>query len=465
MDILGDMNRLELMVSVCLLLGLESQAFSANRPNIIFIMADDLGYGDAGCYGGETIATPNIDRLAKDGLRFTQAYSGGPVCTPARAVLMTGKHNGHAPARDNVPHYHTYLKHADVTIAELLKERGYRCGGIGKWSLGDADTEGRATKQGFDMWFGYLNQDHAHYYYPEYLDDDEGRLELPGNGVNRKSYAHDLMVERALRFVRESKEGPFFLYAAFALPHFSARDEDPHGFTVPSTEPYSDRDWDPRSKKYAAMVHMLDRDVGRIVDLVNELGLAEKTLIVFTSDNGGHKTIHKRFNTSGPLSGYKRELTEGGIRVPFIVRWPGQTRAGGVSQEVVAFQDMLPTFGALAGAQSHNVDGLDVGDALKGGKIGEPRRFLYWDYGHCRGKQYSQAVRMDDWKGIRSVRSGNRMELYDLSKDVGETRDLAARYPGVVKKIEAIMDEAVVPDPRYQVGTVYKGRAIWKKGL
>ena len=248
-----------------LLLIVPAVALAARPPNIVFLMADDLGYGDAGCYGGTTIATPNIDRLAEQGMRFTQAYSGGCVCTPARCVLMTGKHNGHAAARDNVPHYHTYLKDKDVTVAEVLESAGYRCGGVGKWSLGDAGTEGRATNQGFDSWFGYLNQDHAHYYYPEYLDDNDGRLELKGNGRSRGHYSHDLMVERALKFIRESKDGPFFFYGAFALPHFAARDEDPHGFTVPTTEPYTERDWDMRSKKYAAMVHMLDRDVGRIV--------------------------------------------------------------------------------------------------------------------------------------------------------------------------------------------------------
>lgn len=464
MDILGDMNRLQLILSACLLLCLESLALSALRPNIIFIMADDLGYADAGCYGGKTIATPNIDRLAKEGLRFTQAYSGGPVCTPARSVLMTGLHNGHAPARDNVPHYPTYLVAADVTVAEVLQGAGYRCGGVGKWSLGDAKTEGRATNKGFDMWFGYLNQDHAHYYFPEYLDDDEGRLELRGNGRSRDRYSHDLLTERALKFIRKSKDRPFFLYAAFAVPHFSARAEDPHGFSVPTTFPYTDRDWDPRSKKYAAMVHMLDRDVGRIVNLVDELGLGENTLIIFTSDNGGHKTIHKRFHTSGPLRGFKRELNEGGIRVPFVVRWPGRAPADQVSDEVIAFQDMLPTFAALSGGSAGEVDGLDVSAAFKGGKIVGRRDYLYWDYGHCRGKQYSQAVRLGDWKGIRAVKSGNRMALYDLSKDVGETIDLASRYPDVVQRMEAIMEEAVTPNAKYEVGTIYKGKPIWKKG-
>ncbi len=435
------------------------------QPNIVFLMADDLGYGAAGCYGGTTIATPNIDRLAEQGMRFTQAYSGGCVCTPARCVLMTGVHNGRAAARDNVPHYHTYLKDEDVTVAEVLKSVGYRCGGVGKWSLGDAGTEGRATNQGFDSWFGYLNQDHAHYYYPEYLDDDEKRLELKGNGESRAHYSHDLIVGRALKFIRESKDGPFFLYGAFTPPHFAARDEDKDGFTVPTTEPYSDREWDMRSKKYAAMVHRLDEGVGRIVRLIDELGLRERTLIVFTSDQGGHKTIHQRFRTSGPLRGFKRDLYEGGIRVPFIARWPGSVPSGRTSDEVIAFQDMLPTFATLAGARSvPDVDGMDVSAALGGEKLPKTREFLYWDYGHCRGDNYAQAARWGDWKGIRTVKNGNRMELYNLTKDIGETTDVAAGHPEIVSRIAAIMKKAVTSNPRYEVGTVYKGKPIWRKG-
>ena len=256
------------------------------RPNIIFILADDLGYGDLGCYGQESIKTPHLDALAADGLRFTQAYAGGPVCTPSRSSLMTGFHNGHSPARDNIPHYHTYLDEQDVTIADMLSDAGYRCGGVGKWSLGDAGTVGRATAQGFDTWFGYLNQDHAHHYYTEYLDDDEGRLELTGNTLSREHYSHDLMTARALDFIRENSARPFFLYAAYTVPHYSSRSEDPDRFAVPTTDPYTDRDWDPKSKKYGAMVHRLDRDVGRIVALIEELELTNNTLIIFTSDNG-----------------------------------------------------------------------------------------------------------------------------------------------------------------------------------
>ena len=440
-----------------------SPALRGRRPNIVFIMADDIGYGDLGCYGQKLIQTPNIDKLAAEGLLFTQAYAGGPVCTPSRSVLMTGLHNGHTPARDNIPHYHTYLEEGDVTVAQLLQKTGYRCGGVGKWSLGDAGTVGRATNQGFDMWFGYLNQDHAHYYYTEYLDDNEGRLDLTGNTESRKHYSHDLMAERALAFIKESKDEPFFLYGAFTLPHFSSKTEDSDGLAVPSTAPYTDKDWDEKSKKYAAMVHMLDRDVGRIVALIEELGLTSNTLVIFTSDNGGHHGTPEHINTSGPLTGFKRDLTEGGIRVPFIARWPGVVPKGASSDEIVAFWDMMPTFAEIAGTEApSNIDGISVVDALAGGPIVKPHEYLYWDYGHCR-ERYDQAVRMGKWKGIRLGRD-SALQLYDLENDIGEKHDIAADHPDVVKRIEAIMVEAVTPDPRYEVGRKYKGGPIWKKG-
>ena len=434
----------------------------AKAPNVVLILADDLGYGDLGCYGQRRIKTPNIDRLAREGLRFTQAYAGGPVCTPSRCVLMTGLHKGHTAARDNVPHYHTYLQDSDVTIAEVLKQAGYRCGGVGKWSLGDAGTVGRATNQGFDTWFGYLNQDHAHYYYPEYLDDDEGRLDLGGNGRSQRHYSHDLMAERALRFIRESRDGPFFLYAAFTLPHFSADEEDPDRFAVPSTAPYTDRDWSAKAKKYAAMVHRLDETVGRLVDLIEELDLARETLIIFTSDNGGHEEVGADFDTSGPLRGYKRHLTEGGLRVPFIARWPGTVPAGRVSDEIVAFQDMLPTLAELAGASCpKTIDGTSVVAALRGGRVRQPHEYLYWDYGHCR-MRYDQAVRLGPWKGIR-LGQGNRLQLYNLDADIGETNDVADRHPEVVQRIEHIMTTAVTSNPRYRIGERYQGQPIWQK--
>lgn len=443
----------------------------APRPNIVFILADDLGYGDLGCYGQEHIATPHIDRIADEGIRFTQAYAGGPVCTPSRSVFMTGLHAGHTPARDNIPHYPTYLDDEDLTLAEVLQGAGYRTGGVGKWSLGDPGTPGAALNQGFDHWFGYLNQDHAHYYWTEYLDDDRGRKELPSNPVTREHYSHDLLTERALRFLRESdaaedakedENRPFFLYAAYTLPHFSSKDEDPDGLTVPSTEPYSDRDWPAKAKKYAAMVHRLDRDVGRIAALLDELGLAENTLLIFSSDNGGHSAVWEEFRTSGPLRGFKRDLYEGGIRVPFVARWAGRIPAGEVSDEIIAHQDLLPTFAKMADAEvPEGLDGIDIAPALEGGTLDSPRPYLYWDHGHCR-RYYSQAVRLGDWKGLRLGRDEGRVQLYELADDPGETRDLAEAHPDVVDKITAIMDQAVTPHPRYPVGEIYRGGPIWR---
>ena len=448
-------------LSIFLISIIATATLEARQPNIIFILADDLGYGDLGCYGQELIATPHIDQLAKEGLRFTQAYAGGSVCASSRSVLMTGLHGGHTSARDNVPHYPTYLDDEDVTLAEVLKTAGYRTAGVGKWSLGDAGTPGAALNQGFDHWFGYLNQDHAHYYYTEYLDSDLGRRELPRNAVTREHYSHDLLTDRALKFIRDAKDEPFFLYAAYTLPHFSSKKEDKDGLAVPSTEPYSDRDWPGKAKKYAAMVHLLDRDVGRISVLLDELGLTKDTLIIFTSDNGGHSTVWSEFQTSGPLRGFKRDLYEGGVRVPFIARWPGVISAGQTSDEVISFQDLLPTFAFLAGAEvPNNVDGINVTEALKGGAIPADRGYLYWDYGHCR-RFYDQAVRVGGWKGLRLGKDEGRIQLYKLADDIGESRDVANDHPKIVRQIAEIMDGATTPNRRYPVGEIYRGAPIW----
>lgn len=456
------MKLMKSVLSILCAFVLASVACAEPRPSIVVIMADDLGYGDLQCYGQQLIATPHIDRLAAEGMRFTQAYAGGPVCTSSRCVLMTGLHNGHTAARDNVPHYRTYLTEDDVTVAEVLRQAGYRTGGVGKWSLGDAGTVGRATNQGFDSWFGYLNQDHAHYYYTEYLDDDEGRLELTGNSKSREHYSHDLLTDRAIRFIEDARRSPFFLYVAYTVPHFAASDEDRDRFTVPSTEPYTNRDWDEPSKKYAAMVHRMDRDVGRIVDKLRKLQLDDNTLVIFTSDNGGHKINGERFRTSGPLRGFKRDLTEGGIRVPFIARWPKMIPAGTTSSEVVAFQDLMPTLAEVAGTPPPpETDGISIVQALRGHKLNKQRPYLYWDYGHNRGR-YTQAVRIENWKGIR-LGKGSDLLLYDLATDLGETVDLASRHPDVVARIESIMKSAVIPNDRYQVGQRYKGGPIWKR--
>lgn len=430
-------------------------------PNIIFIMADDLGYGDLGCYGQEHIQTPNIDRLASEGMSFTQTYAGSCVCAPSRGVLMTGLHNGHAPVRDNIPHYKTYLENDDLTIAEILQQAGYRCGGIGKWSLGDPGTAGRPTNQGFESWLGYLNQDHAHYYYPEYLDDGDQRLDLTGNRQSQSSYSHDLMTNRALEFIREARKGPFFLYAAYTLPHFSARNEDETELAIPDNAPYSERPWSRKEKNYAAMITLLDADIGRIVRLVDALGLREKTLIIFTSDNGPWDGVPSKFRSSGPLRGGKRELYEGGIRVPFIARWPGVVPAGTTSKEVIALWDMLPTFAGLAGVKAPNgIDGHSIVPVLKGGTLPKPHEYLYWDYGHCR-ERYDQAVRMGDWKGTRLGRD-SAIRLYDLSADPGEKHNIALQHPEVVEKISAIMKTAATPSDRYTIGDLYRGGPLWQ---
>jgi len=450
------------VATVCLLwCATLSNANDSPRPNIVFIMADDLGYGDPGCYGQKLIQTPNIDRLAAEGMKFTQAYAGGPVCAASRAVLMTGLHNGHAPARDNVPHYPTYLEDEDVTIAEVLKQAGYRCGGVGKWSLGDAGTVGRATNQGFDTWFGYLNQDHAHHYFTEYLDDDDGRLDLRGNRKDRTSYSHDLLTERALKFIQESEAGqPFFLYVAYTLPHFSSRDEDVDGLAVPTTEPYADRNWDEKSKKYASMIHMVDRDVGRIVQQIEESSHRKNTLVIFTSDNGGHASVSKRFSTGGPLRGFKRDLTEGGIRVPFIARWPEVIPENRTNDSVIAFSDMLPTFAELAGVTPpESIDGKSVVAELKGHPTDERDDYLYWDYGHCR-RRYDQAVRWKNWKAIRHGARGP-IQLFDLDTDIGEEQNVATSHPTVVKHVAEIMETAPVPSARYPIGQIYRGKPIW----
>ncbi len=448
------------MLATACWLACQAAADEPSRPNIVFIMADDLGYGDLGCYGQKLIETPNIDRLASEGMRFTQAYAGSTVCAPSRGALMTGLHNGHTPVRDNVPHYHTYLHCADVTIAEVLEQVGYRCGGIGKWSLGDPGTEGCPRNQGFATWLGYLNQDHAHYYYPEYLDDDDGRLELAGNSRSHRHYSHHLMTERALEFIRRSAGRPFFLYAAYTAPHFASPTEDKTGLPVPSDAPYSDRPWSQKEKNYAALVSLLDHDVGRIVGLIDELKLKESTLIIFTSDNGPWGDAPERFASSGPLRGAKRDLYEGGIRVPFIARWPGVVPENHVSDEIIAFWDMMATFAEFAGTKPPGgIDGISVADALRGKNLENRHEYLYWDYGHCR-RRYDQAVRLGKWKGIRLGKDGD-IRLYDLSTDIGETNDVAGQHGDIVQRIAQIMKAAVTPSDRYPIGQVYRGQPLW----
>ena len=435
------------------------------RPNIIFILADDLGYGDLGCFGQKTIQTPNIDRLAAEGMRFTDHYAGSTVCAPSRCCIMTGLHSGHALVRGNA---NVPLRPSDVTVAELLKQAGYTTGIIGKWGLGEADSTGIPNRQGFDYWFGYLNQRHAHNYYPKYLWHNEQKFELanevnhiiggrdrtPGGVATKKvEYSHDLFAEEALRFVEKNKDNTFFLYLPFTIPHAN-NEAGNKGMEVPSYGPYTDKDWPEPQKGHAAMITRMDGDIGRLMAKIKTLGLDENTFVFFSSDNGPHKeggADPAFFKSSGPLRGYKRALYEGGIRVPTIARWPGKIKAGSVSDHISAFWDFLPTCCDLAGINTpEDIDGISMLPTLLGQNSKQKKHeFLYWEF-HEQGKR--QAVRMGDWKGIRQNVAKNPngpIELYYLKNDIAEQNNVANRHPQIVAKIEDLMRSARTPSEHW----------------
>ncbi|MDP2997981.1 MAG: arylsulfatase [Bryobacterales bacterium] len=421
-----------------------SAAPTTKKPNIVFVLADDLGYGDLGCYGQKQIETPNIDRLAAEGMRFTQAYSGSTVCAPSRCALMTGLHTGHARTRGNLfPDLH--LRPEDITVTELLKKAGYRTGLFGKWSLGGVGTTGYPRRKGFDEWFGFFSQTHAHNYYPEHLLDNEREYMARGNmGTKKDEYAHDLFTARTLGFLeKQPANQPFFLHVCYTIPHANnemGRDTG-NGMEVPSDAPYSSKSWPKQEKNFAAMITRMDRDIGRLMEQLKKMGADQDTLVIFTSDNGPHQEGGHQsefFKSSGPLRGIKRDLHEGGIRVPMIARWPGKVKAGAASDQVWAFWDFLPTACELAGvAAPAGSDGISMAPAL----LGRPQKnheYLYWEF-HERG--FDQGVRMGDWKGVRKGRRGP-IELYDLKADVGETNNIAAKHADVVARIAKIMEEA-----------------------
>jgi arylsulfatase A-like enzyme len=407
-------------------------------PNIVFILADDLGYGDLGCYGQKRIQTPNLDRMASEGIRFTQAYAGSTVCAPSRCALMTGLHMGHAWVRGN-RYPDLPLRPQDYTVTEVLKYAGYITGLFGKWSLGGLGTTGYPTVKGFDEWFGYFSQTHAHNYYPEHLLEGNREYLLRGNfGAKRTEYAHDLFTQRAVDFIQRHKDRPFFLHVCYTIPHANnewGRDTG-NGMEVPDDAPYSGTDWPQPEKNFAAMITRMDRDVGAILTQLRDSGVDEDTIVFFSSDNGPHKEgghDPEFFDSNGPLRGIKRDLYEGGIRVPMIVRWPGKIQPGRVSDYVWAFWDFLPTAAELAGvAPPRDIDGLSVAAEL----LGRPQReheYLYWEF-HERG--FSQAVRRGRWKAVRAGKSG-KTELYDLGEDPGEIRDVSARHPELVADMES----------------------------
>jgi arylsulfatase A len=441
------------------------------KPNIIFILADDLGYGELGCYGQKIIQTPYIDRLAAEGMRFTQFYSGSPVCAPSRCVLLTGKHTGHACIRDNgnpegrildpekgqFPGQHP-IPDSEVTIAELLHDQGYATGAMGKWGLGQIDTSGDPNRQGFDLFYGYNCQVHAHNHYPRFLLRNHQKEMLPGNNrtLTGGQYSQDLFIRGAKRFIQENKERPFFLYLPFIIPHLSIQVPDEtlavYRGKIPEAD-YTHRGYlkhpYPRAG-YAAMVTHMDKGIGQIMDLLRELGLERNTIVFFSSDNGPTYdrlggSDSEFFHSAGLFRGLKGSLYEGGIRVPLIVRWPQHIQADTVNSHVSAFWDILPTICDLTQINPPaQIDGMSMAPAL----LGQPQKqheFLYWEFQDYGGQQ---AVRLEDWKAIRTglkeKGTGTRIQVYNLGTDAGETNNVADHHPEIVSRCRNIMKSARV---------------------
>lgn len=430
------------------------------KPNIIFIMADDLGYADIGAFGQKRIRTPNIDRMAAEGTRFTSYYAGAAVCAPTRSCVMTGLHTGHGRVRanhgfaglDRVP-----LEVTDVTMAEVLRRGGYSTAGLGKWGLGEDNTLGVPNKQGFDFWYGYLNQDVAEDYYPEKIFRNEKLIELPGNAKGAKgSYSNDLFTEEGLRFIGAHRRVPFFLYLAYTIPHaiLAAPEDSMRDYegAFPDDPPLVNgkvRVERPR-QTYAAMITRLDRYVGQVFAKLRELGLDEDTIVFFTSDNGATSKggMGDFFGSAGPLKGWKGNLTEGGLRAPMIVRWPGRVPAGRTSDEPWAGWDVLPTAAELAGvAAPAGLDGLSVVGALRGGAMPK-REYFYWEM--PAKNNFAQAVRIGDYKVVRT-KADAPLEVYDLRTDIGEKRDLASEKPEVVARARELFRTARTPAKHWPV--------------
>ncbi len=411
-----------------------------SKPNIVFVMADDLGYGDLDCYGQKRLTSPNIDRLASEGMRFTDAYAGSTVCAPSRSCLMTGLHTGHTRIRSNGRYP---LQPGDTTVAQALQRAGYKTGAFGKWSLGEAGTGATPNEKGFDEFYGYINQGHAHNFYPENLWHNDRQVFLSGNRANQRGdYSHDLVFQHALDFVEKVAGEPFFLYLPITVPH--ANNElgraTGDGMEVPDYGEYAGEQWPNPEKGFAAMLRKMDDDVGRLMKLLKGKGVDGDTLVIFTSDNGPHREGGHEpefFGSQGGLRGIKRDFYEGGIRVPAIARWPGKVPAGVTSDQPWAFWDFFPTACEAAGVDPpKGLDGVSILPTLQGKKQKEGR--LYWEI--LMGSDFMQAARLGRWKGVRYSRE-KPIEIYDLAEDLGETRNLAGEKPNLVKEFETIFRE------------------------
>ncbi len=434
------------------------------QPNIIFILADDLGYADLGCYGQQKTETPNIDRLAKQGLKFTQYYSGSTVCAPARATFMTGMHTGHTPVRGNKsfePEGQTPLPASTITIANVLQKNGYHTGAFGKWGLGYITTSGDPNQKGFDQFYGYNCQSLAHNYYPDHLWSNHDKIDFTANLTGANVYSADTIHAMAMQFLNaQNTNKPFFLFLPYTLPHgdviaphdsvynyyikkFNEAPKKPGKNARALFEPYP-------HAAFATMVSRLDRYIGQVFDAINKKGLAENTLIVFCSDNGPHRENGgdpEFFQNSGPYRGIKRDLYEGGIRVPFIAWWKGKILPGETSQPLVLW-DLYPTFQQAAGIPvTKGIDGISALPALLKKGTQQQHEYLYWEFHENNGRQ---AVRWKNWKLIKlnvNIDSATVTELYDLDKDGAEKNNVAAQFPDIVKKLDAMIKKAHVSNP------------------
>ena len=440
-------------------------ASPSKRPNIIYILLDELGYFELSCMGNKYLTTPNIDRIAAEGMRFTQALAGAPVCAPSRSVLMTGQHTGHTTVRTNpggVP-----LREDDVTIAQILKEAGYATGGFGKWGCGDRGTTGVPEKHGFDVFFGYYHQVHAHSYYPCYLIRSGEKVPLEGNTgdfYTGKQYSQHLIFNETIKFIRQNRDRPFFCYACWTPPHgVWAIPEDEQVWQEFKDKPWTAGDRTPNDAKiYAAMVKMVDRQLGEILSLLRELGIDDNTIVFVSGDNGGpayfaygdptkpkpkeppypHGFFGANLNphTGQRFRGGKGNLYEGGLRIPMVARWPGKIKAGIISDHLWYFPDVMPTFAELAGTKPpQNIDGISIVPTLLGedaaGRQQREHEYLYWEYGA------QTALRMGRWKAVRPGKN-RPFELYDLSQDIGEKNDVASEQPGILAKVNAYTEQA-----------------------
>jgi len=435
----------------------------ADKPNIIYVLLDDAGYADLSCYGQDKFETPNIDRLATEGLKFTQHYSGSTVCAPTRCVLMTGLHTGHCKVRGNrevQPEGQHPLPASIVTLPEMLKKAGYTTGAFGKWGLGAPLSEGDPVNQGFDIFYGYNCQREAHSYYPDHLWSNKERVELDG-----KTYAHDPITERAFEFIRNNKKGPFFCFLPVTIPH--AAMHVPESYVAPFRKQfpqfeakigkYSGPDVKNPIAAFAGMMTKMDEDIGRLMALLKELDIDENTIVMFSSDNGPHKEGGHDpvfFDSNGPLRGFKRDLYEGGIRAPFIVRWPGRTPAGKESDLISAHWDIVPTLCALAEIDPPaKTDGVSLLPTILGNPDDQVKHeVLYWEFYERGGKR---AVRFGDWKAVQldlNKTPVGSVELYHLGKDVGEANNVAADHPELVAKAKKYFAQEHVESDFWKFG-------------